>query len=138
MDDTVIVIMLKNNSTGFLEKELGSFSFSENAQMIDTIYAEDGAEGRQVVMRLTCDREIEDWEFDAIFDYYDTEALSAVANRVEEEDGHFNPTWLVQFSYSDVQSEMETNISNILEIHKKELLSVYDAIADKKDDYSEE
>ncbi len=136
MDD--IVIMLKDNATGFLEKELGSYSLSVNAQMIDTIYAEDGAEGRQVVMRLICDKEIEDWEYDAIYDYYDTEVLSAVTSKVEEGEGHYNPTWIVRFAYSDTQSEMEKIISEILELHKKELLLVYDAIADKKDEYSEE
>ncbi len=138
MDETVIVIMLKDNDTGFLEKELGSYSLSENAGMIYNIYGEDTEDGRRVVLRLTCDREVEDWEYDAIFDYYDTEALIGVTTHVAEEDGHFNPIWVVQFPYSDVHEEMETKITCILDIHKKELLSVYDAIADKKDDYSEE
>ncbi len=137
MDDTVIVIMLKDNNTGFLEKELGSYSLSEDAGMIYNIYAEEAEEGKRVVLRLTCNKEIEDWEYDAIFDYYDIEALSAVTDSVVEEDGHYNPIWVVQFLYSDVHDEMEKIISNILEIHKMELLSVYDAIADKKDDYSE-
>ena len=138
MDDTVIVIMLKDNNTGFLEKELGSYSLSEDAGMIYNIYAEAAEEGKRVVLRLTCNKDIEDWEYDAIFDYYDTEALSAVTDSVVEEDGHYNPIWVVQFPYSEIHDEMEKIISNILEIHKMELLSVYDAIADKKDDYSEE
>ena len=138
MDETVIVIMLKDNDTGFLEKELGSYSLSENAGMIYNIYGEDTEDGRRVVLRLTCDREVEDWEYDAIFDYYDTEALVGVSTNVTEEDGHYNPIWVVQFPYSDVHEEMENTITNILDTHKKELLSVYDAIADKKDDYSEE
>lgn len=138
MDDTVIVIMLKDNNTGFLEKELGSYSLSEDAGMIYNIYAEAGEEGKKVVLRLTCNKEIEDWEYDAIYDYYDIEALSGVTDSVAEEDGHYNPIWVVEFPYSDIHDEMEKKISNILEIHKMELLSVYDAIADKKDDYSEE
>ncbi|WMI80461.1 DUF6762 family protein [Anaerotignum sp. MB30-C6] len=138
MEEAVIVIMLKDKETGFLEKELGSYTLSENVGMVYNIYAEQADEGKKVVLRLTCNKEIEDWEYDAIFDYYDTEVLSTIADGVEEEDGHYNPVWVVRFPYSDVYEEMEHRLSDIIEIHNKELLSVYDAIADKKDDYSEE
>ncbi|WP_352399335.1 DUF6762 family protein [Anaerotignum sp.] len=138
MEDTVIVIMLKDRETGFLEKELGSYTLSEEVGMVYNIYAEEQDEGKEVVLRLTCNKEIEDWEYDAIFDYYDTEPLAGVVDSVEEEDGHYNPVWVVRFPYSDIYDEMENKFADIMEIHKKELLSVYDAIADKKDDYCEE
>lgn len=138
MDETVIVIMLKDKDTGFLEKELGSYSLSEDVGMVYNIYAEEAGNGKKVVLRLTCNKEIEDWEYDAIFDYYDTESLAEIVESVEEEDGHYNPIWVVEFPYSDIYTEMANKISIILEMHKKELLSVYDAITDKKDDYSEE
>ena len=40
MEETVIVIMLKDAETGFLEKELGAYSISENGELIFNIYAE--------------------------------------------------------------------------------------------------
>lgn len=138
MDETVIVIMLKDKDTGFLEKELGSYPLSEDVGMVYNIYAEEAEEGKKVVLRLTCNKEIEDWEYDAIFDYYDTESLAKIVESVAEEDGHYNPIWVVKFLYTDTYTEMANKISTILEMHKKELLSVYDAITDKKDDYSEE
>lgn len=138
MEDTVIVVMLKDKDTGFLEKELGSYTLSEEVGLVYNIYAEESEKGTTVVLKLTCNKEIEDWEYDAIFDYYDTEPLAEMVDSVEEEDGHFNPVWMVRFPYSDVYEEMEKKFSGILDIHKKELLSVYDAIADKKDDYCEE
>ncbi|KXL53522.1 hypothetical protein CLNEO_07480 [Anaerotignum neopropionicum] len=138
MEDTVIVVMLKDRETGFLEKELGSYSFSEDVGMVYNIYAVESEEGKKVVLRLSCDKEIEDWEYDAIFDYYDMEPLAAQVESVEEEEGHYNPVWVIQFTFSDTHEEMEKKISHIVNTHKKELLSVYDAIADKKDDYIEE
>lgn len=138
MEDAVIVVMQKDKETGFLEKELGSYSLSQDVSTVYNIYAEETEEGKKVILRLSCDKEIEDWEYDAVFDYYDTEPLAAMVEHVDEEDGHYNPVWVVRFPFSDAHGEMEDKISRILEIHKKELLSVYDAIADKKDDYFEE
>ncbi|MDD4844292.1 MAG: hypothetical protein PHU31_08165 [Anaerotignum sp.] len=138
MEDTVIVVMLKDKETGFLEKELGSYSFSEDVGMVYNIYAQEAEEGKKIVLRLSCNKEIEDWEYDAIYDYYDMEPLAAIVESVEEEDGHYNPVWVIRFPFSDAYEEMEKKISDIINTHKNELLSVYDAIADKKDDYIEE
>ncbi len=137
MEETVIVIMLKDAETGFLEKEMGSFSLAENGELIFNIYAEGDAE-KTVVLRLTCDRELQDWEYDAVYDYYDTETISALVDSVEEEDGHYDPVWIVRFPFTEEQDVMEENLNNILDAHKKELLSVYEAIKDKEDDYRAE
>ena len=137
MEETVIVIMLKDAETGFLEKELGSYTVSENGEFVFNIYAEGDAE-KTVVLRLTCERELEDWEYDAVYDYYDPETVGAFVESVEEEDGHYEPVWVVRFPYAEEQDTMEETLSKILEAHKEELLSVYEAIKDKRDDYSEE
>ena len=98
MEETVIVIMLKDAETGFLEKELGAYSISENGELIFNIYAE--GEEKKVVMRLTCERELQDWEYDAVYDYYDTETVGALVDSMEEEDGHYDPVWVVTFPFA--------------------------------------
>lgn len=138
MEDTVIVIMLKDRETGFLDKELGSYTIADDLGTVFNIYADDGETGREVVLRLTCERELDDWEYDAVFDYYDTDVLAAVTESIAEEDGHYNPVWVVKFPFSDSYDEMEQRLIQILMLHKDELSSVYEAIADKKDDYFEE
>ena len=137
MEDTVIVIMLKDMETGFLEKELGSYTLAENGGLIFNIYAE-GEEEKTVVLRLTCDRELQDWEYDAVYDYYDTETVGNLVISVEEEDGHYDPVWIVRFPFAEEQDVMEQKLSDILDAHKEELLSVYEAIKDKEDDYCAE
>ena len=134
MEDTVIVIMLKDAETGFLEKELGAYTLPENSGLIFNIYAE----GETVVLRLTCDKELQDWEYDAVYDYYDTETVGTLVDMIEEEDGHYDPVWVVRFPFAEEQDAMEEKLTAILEKHQEELLSVYEAIKDKEDDYREE
>ena len=136
MEETVIVIMLKDAETGFLEKELGAYSISENGELIFNIYAE--GEEKKVVLRLTCERELQDWEYDAVYDYYDMETVGALVDSMEEEDGHYDPVWVVTFPFAEEQDVMEQKLTEILAAHKEELLSVYEAIKDKEDDYREE
>ena len=133
MEETVIVIMLKDAETGFLEKELGAYSISKNGELIFNIYAE--GEEKKVVMRLTCERELQDWEYDAVYDYYDTETVGALVDSMEEEDGHYDPVWVVTFPFAEEQDVMEQKLTDILDAHREELLSVYEAIKDKEDDY---
>ena len=132
MEETVIVIMRKDEKTGFLERELGAYSVPENGELLLNIYAE----GEKVVLRLSCEKELQDWEYDAVYDYYDTETVGAFVDTIAEEDGHYNPVWVVTFPFSE--EEMEERLARILQAHQRELLSVYDAIKDKEDDYREE
>ncbi|MBO8435296.1 MAG: hypothetical protein IAC55_08265 [Tyzzerella sp.] len=139
MEDTVIVIMLKDKETGFLEKELSSYNVSLNENLIYNTYATEKEDGSiEVFMRLTCDRELSDWEYDAVFDYYDDEVLKPYVSSIEENDDFFNPCWDITFEFLDNQHEMEEKIDKLLTLHRDELLSVYEAIADKRNDYIDE
>ena len=135
MEETVIVIMLKDEETGFLEKELGCYKLEENQNFIYNTYALKNDDGYSVFMKITTDREVEDWEFDAIYDYYDTETLKPYVTSKNEDDDCYKPTWVISFDFIDNEEEMEQKISNLLSLHKKELYSVYEAIEDKKDEY---
>ena len=133
MEETVIVIMLKDAKTGFLEKELGTYAVPEHGELIFNIYADE--EGQRVVLRLCCEKELQDWEYDAVYDYYDTETVGALVDSIAEEDGHYDPVWVVTFPFCEEQERMEEKLKDILHAHQEELLSVYEAIMDKEDDY---
>ncbi|MCI1930602.1 MAG: hypothetical protein LKJ13_02780 [Clostridia bacterium] len=135
MDETIIVIMIKDEHTGFLEKELGSYKVERHDELIYNTYAQE-KDGKYIVfMKLTCDRNVEDWEFDAIYDYYDTQTVLAEAESIAEEEDCYNPTWIVTFDFIDNIEKMEQKIQKILDLHYMELKSVYDAISDKRDEY---
>lgn len=135
MEETVIVIMLKESESGFLGKELGSYKISRQEELLYNIYAFE-AEGRtQVAMKITTDRDVEDWEFEAIYDYYDTETILPYVSSIQEEEDCFNPTWQVIFDFVEEEEAMEEKMQQILDAHQKELYSVYEAISDKRDEY---
>lgn len=135
MDETVIVIMLKDSVTGFLDKELGCYTIDENDGLIYNVYAIEKDSKYIVCMKLTCDRDVSDWEFDAIFDYYDNETISKLVTSIEEDSECYNPTWKVSFDFLEASEQMEQKICSLLKLHRQELNSVYEAIADKRNDY---
>ena len=137
MDETFIVIMLKDKETGFLDKELGCYAVDDEDNLIYNTYAVEEEGGIYVCLKLTTGRDVEDWEYDAVFDYYDPETVMAEADSVTEEDGGYNHVWIVKFKFIDDTELMEDKIKRLLELHKKELVSVYETIADKKEEYSD-
>ena len=136
MEETLIVIMLKDKETGFLDKEIASLKVEENDGLIYNTFAQEEDNGEICVyMKITCDKDVEDWEFDAIYDYYDAEPILGEVDSIEEEDECYNPTWNIKFKFIDNVEEMEEKVKKILNIHKKELESVYETISDKRDEY---
>ena len=138
MDETVIVIMLRDKKTGFLEKELNCYHLGEQQNIMLNIYAEEDEQNNiTVFLKLTCERDVSDWEYNAILDYYDTETVKPFVDTIEELAEEYNPVWLVSFPFLEQQQRMEQKLCSILQAHQKELNSVYEVIADKKDDYIE-
>ncbi len=136
MEETVIVIMLKNKNTGFLEKELAVLDITENADYIVNIFALEEEEGMKLHIKLSTAKDVEDWEYSAIYDYYDMSCFGDKAE-ISEADDDYNPVWEAVIDYSDDIAELEKRVSEILEIHKNEIEDVFDTIKDKESEYSD-
>lgn len=136
--DTVIVIMQKDKKTGFLEKELASLNISENENLIVNLFVLEDENGKlKTHVKLSTDKDVADWEYSAVFDYYDTNIFDDCADNITEIDDLYNPAWEIVFDYDEDIISMEDKIVEILNIHKNELLDVYEAIKDKECDYNE-
>ncbi len=135
MEETFLVLMLKDKETGFLDRELSAYKIGDNEDLIVNIFAQEEDEKTIVYLKITTDRDCEDWEFDAIYDYYDNEVFKDLVLSFSEETEVYNPTFLLTFEYNNNDSKMEDFIKNLLNIHKTELLDVYNAIKDKQEDY---
>ncbi len=135
--DTVLVIMQKDIKTGFLEKELASLTIPENENLIINLFAIEDIKTKKLKMclRLSTERDVEDWEYSAIFDYYDTDIFKEYAENITEEENYYNPAWEIIFDYTDDINELEKKIIKILSIHKNELNDVYKIIKDKESEY---
>jgi hypothetical protein len=89
-------------------------------------------------LRLTCDRDVADWEYSAIFDYYDTERFADMTDEIYEIDDYYNPAWEFVLPYSDEPAEVEEQVIKMLNLHHAELNDVYGVIADKESEYENE
>lgn len=136
--DTVFVIMLKDKKTGFLEKELGSLSLTENDNYIVNMFVMEQEHGEKLYIRLSTGRDVADWEYSAIYDYYDSQALEELGAVVEEADDDYNPVWQIVIDYNGDMAETEKMVSDILLIHHNEMVDVFEAIKDKESEYTNE
>lgn len=137
MEDTIIIIMLKNSTTGFLEKELGSLDIKEYEDYLVNIFALDGEKGRELHIKLSTAADVKDWEYSAIYDYYDAQCFGERAIEVIESDDDYNPVWEVVAQYNEDMAANEALVNELLALHKAELDSVYEVIKDKESEYNE-
>lgn len=137
MEETIIVIMLKDKNTGFLEKELLSLDLTENVEYIVNIFALDEEDGRKLHIKLSTKRDVLDWEYSAIYDYYDTDCFGGLAE-AREADDDYNPVWEIVTDYVDDAEALEKKTAEILAVHKHEIEEVFETIKDKESEYSDE
>ncbi len=137
MEETLIVIMLKDEKTGFFESELGAFSLEEYEQYLVNIYGVEKNNSITLYMTVSIDKDIQDWEFNAIFDYYEMESIESLNNVLEiaEVEDCYNPTWLIKLKYNDNIHTMRDELLEILKLHKQEIEDVFKAIEEKEEDY---
>lgn len=131
------IMIMKKDDEGFLAKEIGSYDIEENHEFISSIYLKEENSKEIIYMNLSTKEDVKDWEFSAIYDYYEEEVLLKEVLEVEAIEDGFNPSWQVKFEFVNSQEGMEKKINDILNLHKKELDEVYDAIKDKEEEYTE-
>lgn len=133
--ETVFVIMLKNKETGFLEKELGSLNINKNDEYIVNLFVLKEDDGEKLHLRISTDRDVEDWEYGAIFDNYNYDSYGDNVIEIDEIDNDYNPVWEIVIDYGDNLSVVEERVAEILDIHSNELKRVYEEIKDKESEY---
>ncbi len=138
MEETLIIIMLKNKRTGFFEEELGAFSLLELENYLVNIYGEeDDKKEIMITMGLTTERDVLDWEYNAILDYYDEKKIKLLEEIItfKEEEDSYNPTWIITFKYEEDIVKMRNILIKILNTHKKELEDVYKEVKNREEEY---
>lgn len=137
--DTVVVIMLKDKKTGFLDKELCSLSLTENEEYIINIFVTEENDNRELLhLRLSTERDVADWEYSAIYDYYDPQRFDGKVEKITEIEDYYNPAWELVVEYSNDTAETEQTVTELLRLHRAELEDVYNVIADKESEYENE
>ncbi|WP_297518328.1 DUF6762 family protein [uncultured Clostridium sp.] len=133
MDFSSLVLMEKDNETGFLGKNLGSFSVEEGAEYVRRLFVYK----EEVNVVFNTKRDVEEWEFSAIFDLFNVEAFTALGYNIEDDEEEYNPTWLIKFKYEEEidHEKMRAIINEICNLIDVNMKKVFLDIEGKEEEY---
>lgn len=132
MDKTIIVLMEKEKGTGNFVREIESYDI-EKSELINSLYAMDNGEELEIYLTLSTERDLEEWEYTAFYDYVDIDNLKSMYEDVEELDDTFNPAFKFKLSYCT--EGMEEKLNNFVDRYFDEVKKTYDEIKDLKEEY---
>ncbi len=131
MQFSSLVLMERDKETNQFIRELGSYETSEGAEYVTKLYYD----GDLVNLVFDTHVDVEEWEFTAIYDYFNEEVFTAKGYSIEALDDEYNPTWVVKFKYSEEHMEVREAIIEICELIKEELSEVLTKIKGKEEEY---
>jgi carboxylesterase type B len=134
VDFSSLVLMERNKETNAFVKELGSYKVHEGAAYVTKFFYD----GEKVHMVFDTKRDVEEWEYSAIFDLFSSGAFEDNGFSIEELFEEYNPTWVLRFDYVEEHNEMEEKINEACTIIEEELDNVFEAIKGKQEDYEEQ
>lgn len=132
MDFSSLVLIEKDKETGFIKRELGSFEVNEGALFVRKLYVLDEI----VYMYFDTNKNVEEWEYSAIYDLFNNEAFTEMGYEIEEDLEEYNPTYIIKFKYEDEYDSMKKKIQEAVSIIEKEMNAVFEAIKGKEADYN--
>lgn len=131
MDFSSLVIMEKDRETGYIKKELGSFEVTEGAVYVTKLYEIDGI----VYLYFDTHKDVEEWEYSAIYDLFNTEVFQEAGFKISEDDEEYNPTFILEMPYKEEHSEMKELLDKAVELIEQEMHNVFNAIQGKEEEY---
>lgn len=133
MDFSALVLMEKDKDTGHLIKEIGSYAVNEGAVYVNKLYVIDGV----VNLYFQVNKDVEDWEYSAVYDLFDVEAFETLGYDIEEVDDEFNPAWMISFPFDEEHEEVRAILNELCTLIKDNIEKVFENIQDKKAEYEE-
>ncbi len=131
MDFSAIVLMEREKETNFFIKELGSYEIDKGAEYITKFFYD----GEKVNLYFDTNKEVEDWEFTAIYDLFNEDAFKGLVTSIESYDEEFNPTWILTFNYDDDYKKFNDKLMAICEVIEENIKKVFQDIEGKINDY---
>lgn len=131
MNFSSLVLMEKDKETGFLGKEVDSYSVGDGGKYVRKLFMVDD----EVTLVFDTKDDVEEWEFSAIFDLFDLEAFENLGYKIEELDEEYNPTWKINFKHDDEYQEMKAIINEICNLIDTNIKKVKVDIEGKEEEY---
>lgn len=134
MDFSSLVLMEKDKETGFIKKELGSYSVDESALFVKKFFLE----GEEVNLYFDTNKDVEEWEYSAIYDLFNKDVFEEKGYKVEEDLDEYNPTFILKFDYVDDHNKMQDKVNEFLSLISNEMEAVFNNIKGKEEEYKED
>ena len=131
MDYSSLILMERDNETGFVTKELGSFKVSEGAEHIKGFYVK----GDTVYIKFDTNKDVEEWEYSAIYDVFDMNLFESEGFKIEEVEDEYNPTFLINFEYKDDHDYINDKLSLAIELIEEAMEKAFIDIQGIEDEY---
>lgn len=131
MNFSSLVLMEKDKDNKFFTQELGSYKVNDGAEYITKMYYD----GDKVNVFFDTKKDVEEWEYTAIFDLFDYETFAENGYTIEDVDDEYNPTWLVKFEFFPKHDDMEKKLDELCNLISEKVYQVFQDISNKKDSY---
>ena len=131
MDFSSLVLMEKDKETGYITKELGSFEVTEGALYVKKLFVLDN----EVNLYFDTNKDVEEWEYSAIYDLFNSERFIEKGFKVEEDLEEYNPTFVLKFPFEEEYADMKEKLDEVVELIDSEMNNVFEAIKGKEEDY---
>ena len=131
MDYSSLILMEREVETGFISKELGSYKVLDAAEFVKSFYVK----GNTVFLQFDTNKDVEEWEYSAIYDLFNYDAFKEEGFKIEDVDDEYNPTFLVEFNYEDDREYIQEKLELILELIEETMEKVFKDIKDKEEEY---
>jgi hypothetical protein len=119
-------IIMRKDSAGIITNEVATVTVKDNSQYMGSIFVnQDG----KVTIVVSCGflfNDMTDEMFNNIYDCYDSEVFGEIAS-VKEIEESFEPEW--EISFVAELPELEEKLNKILDIHKREVDSVFEILS---------
>lgn len=132
MDFSSLVLIERDNEGKFL-KEHGSYKVNQGAEFVTKFYMS----GSKLYIEFSTGRDVEEWEYSAIYDLMSIENIENSGYKVEEMLDEYNPSWRICFDFNEDHNEMEDKINDILDMIDEDIEKVMEDIKGKEEQYTE-
>ncbi|MGB5823743.1 MAG: DUF6762 family protein [Proteocatella sp.] len=136
------ILLMKKDQDNIITEEIATLDMDQEAEYINSLFVTTNGEKEQLNIQLTTKSGVEDWEYTAIFDYYEDDKVAdgikqIVKNEVKVSvcEEAFNPTWEYSFPMTEDIEGMEVLLKAIIQVHEDELKDVLLEIKDKEAEY---
>lgn len=131
MEYSSLVLMEKDKETGFIKREVGSFEVNEGAEYVQKFFMVENI----VSLYFDTKRDVEEWEFSAIFDLFDKKPFIDEGFSIEDETEEYNPTFVAKFEYEPDYLKMKEKVDKCIDIIKTQMEKAFIDIEGKENDY---